>query len=591
MADRQRRIRGAHSLEAPPLQTERLHRYVRNAFSADLLSAVVVSVLLIPQSLAYALLAGLPPQVGLYASLLPLLAYAAFGSSPLLGIGPVAVLALMISQALAGAAGTATPQEAALVLAAEVGLLLALAAGLRLDALAALLSVPVLHGFETGAALSIALSQLPVLLGAEVHGSNLPQVVGAWWGSPHPGHAATAAFGIAALLTLWLARDRMRPLLGRWLPAGRAAMLARLVPLVVLATATAVAVALGAEGLGVELVGTLPALAPTLGLPRLEAALWWQMLPSALPIALVTFVSSLVVAESLARRQGGRVSPRRELAGLAAANLAAAVSAGMPVGGSFSRSVVHYDAGSRTRMAGAFTAVLMGLAMWLLADALAALPTAVLAATIIVAVLAVLDTRPFREAWRYDRAEGMLMVAVGLLTLLHSVTVALAVGVAVSIALLLKRSAVPHVALIGRVPGTEHYRNVGRHEVQVTPGAMALRIDESLLFLNARRLADAVQQQLDAYRRSHPDVQRVVLLMSPVNHVDLSGLEALHALHEGLAAQGLRLDLSEVKGPVLDALQAGAWQDWFRGRVFLSHHQAMAEAPLAGTDAGRPRAR
>lgn len=565
--------------------TDKLRDYARLALRDDLLGACIVAVLLIPQSLAYALLAGLPPQVGLYATLLPLVAYAALGSSPVLSVGPVAVLALMVSQALAQAPADVSPQAAALVLAAEVGLLLAAAALLRLHALAALLSVPVLHGFETGAALSIALSQLPPLLGAPAGGHNLPQVVASWWRAPLAWWPLTALFGVTALLALWLARRHAAAWLARRISPARAAVLTRLAPLLVLVLAIAAAALTNAGSRGVALVGALPELAPGIALPPLQPALWAQMLPSALLIALVAFVSSLVVAESLARRQGTRVAPRRELAGLAGANLAAALSAGMPVAGSFSRSVVNLDAGSRTRMAGVFTAALMWLAMLLLARPLAALPTSVLAATIIVAVLSVLDWRPFREAWHYARIECVLMAVVALLTLLHGVAWALGVGVAVSIALLLQRTARPHVALIGRVAGTEHYRNVDRHQVELTPGVMALRIDESLLFINARQLSDVVQQHLAHY----PATRRVVLLMSPVNRVDFSGLEALRALHGMLAARGIRLDLSEVKGPVLDALREGHWTRWFSGEVFLSHHQAMG-APL-GTPLTDPPAR
>ena len=547
--------------------------YRRGALREDVVAAFVVSVLLIPQSLAYALLAGLPPQVGLYASLLPLVAYAAFGSSPLLGVGPVAVLALMIAQALAQAPSEVGPQAAALVLAAQVGILLALAAWLRLDALAALLSVPVLHGFETGATVSIALSQLPVLLGSSARGVNLPQVLGAWVHAATVWVPLTALYGGVALLALALARRYAARGLRRWLGASRAVIAARLAPLLVLVLAIAAAFATDAPGHGVALVGALPKLAPSFALPLLDAALWWALLPSALLIALVGYVSSLVVAESLARRQGARVDPRRELAGLGAANIAAALSGGMPVAGSFSRSVINLDAGSRTRMAGVYTAALMALAMLLLARPLAWLPTSVLAATIIVAVLSVIDFAPFREAWRYSRSECALMVAVAALTLLQSVGWALGLGVAASIALLLQRSARPHVALVGRIKGTEHYRNVGRHEVLLTPGVLALRIDESLLFTNARQLVDVVAQQLAA----HAEARRVVLLMSPVNRIDLSGLAALRALHDMLAARGVRLDLSEVKGPVLDALRAGGWSRWFSGRVFLSHHQGMQD--------------
>jgi SulP family sulfate permease len=555
--------------------TARARDYLHGALKDDAIAAFVVSVLLIPQSLAYALLAGLPAQAGLFASLLPLLAYAALGTSRQMGVGPVAVLALMISQAVADAPPGVPPQTVGLVLAAEVGVLLALAAGWRLDALAALLSVPVLQGFETGAALSIALSQLPVLVGASAHGSSLPQVLHSWSHAEVLWQPLTALYGVGALLALWLVRRHVARGLMRFIDARHALLVVRLAPLALLLLAMALSWATQAGAHGVALVGALPPLVAPWEWPLAELSLWQRLLPQSALIALVTFVSSLVVAESLARRDGSRIDPRRELAGLAAANLAAAVSSGMPVAGSFTRSVVNLDAGARTRMAGVLTALMMALAVLLLGRPLAALPTAVLAATILVAVGSVFDLQPFREAWRYSRSEGALMVGVAALTLLAGVAWALGVGVAASIALLLQRTARPHVALIGRVPGTEHYRNVGRHEVQLTPGVVALRIDESLLFTNARELPDVVQQQLAQW----PDTRRVVLLMSPVNRIDFSGLTALRALHEGLAARGIRLDLSEVKGPVLDALRAGDWDDWFAGKLYLSHHQAMLDAP------------
>jgi len=556
----------------------RWRQYQDLALREDLLAALVVSVLLIPQSLAYALLAGLPAHVGLYASLLPLVLYAALGSSPNLGVGPVAVLALMIGQALALAPAGVSASDAALVLAAEVGLLMAAAALLRLDALASLLSVPVLHGFETGAALSIAMSQLPVLLGSPVHGNSIPQL---WeqlqqtWQSGAPAWLPlTTAYGLATMLALWLARRYAVTLLRRWMPAARATMLARLLPLLILIAAIAIAAGTGASRQGVALVGALPALHIPLGLPLADWALWRQMFPGALLIALVGYVSSLVVGESLARKRGQRVEPRRELAGLAGANLAAAFTGGMPVAASFSRSVLMMDAGSRTRMAGVWTAAFMAIAMLFLSAPLAALPTAVLAATIVVAVLSVISLTPFAEAWRYSRPECVLMVAVAVLTLLWGVSAALGLGVLGSVALLLQRTAKPHVALIGRVPGTEHYRNVERHEVECLDEVLGLRIDESLLFTNARSLTDVVQQHL----AQHREARRVVLLMSPVNSIDLSGLEALRDLHATLARQGVRLDLSEVKGPVLDRLKASDWQRWFKGRVFLSHHHGMIES-------------
>jgi SulP family sulfate permease len=548
-----------------------LHDYARSALREDVVAALVICVLLIPQGLAYALLAGLPPQVGLYASLLPLVAYAALGSSPALAVGPAAVIALMTGQAIGQAPQDVSVHSVALVLAAEVGVLLAIAAVLRLDALAALLSVPVLRGFEAGATLAITLSQLPGLLGSSARGSNLPDVLDSWWHASRGWLPLTALYGVGALIALWIVRVYAARWLMRRMSEHRATMLMRLAPLGVIALAMGFAALGDAGAKGVALVGTLPSLTPSFGVPLLRATLWWQLLPSAALIALVTFVSSLVVAETLARRQGTHIDARRELSGLAAANVAASISAGMPVAGSFSRSVVYADAGARTRMAGVYTALAMALALLLLAKPLAALPTAVLAATIIAAVLSGLDLQPFREAWRYSRSECVLMCVVAALTVLTDSAWALGVGVAASIALLLQRTARPHVALIGRVPGTEHYRNVGRYDVELTPGVVGLRIDESLLFTNARQLSDVVAQHV----AQHADAQRVVLLMSPVNRIDFSGLEALRALQNALAERGIRLDLSEVKGPVLDALRAGRWEQWFRGRVFLSHHQGM----------------
>ncbi len=552
----------------------RWQAYRRDALRDDLVAAFIVAILLIPQSLAYALLAGLPPQVGVYASLLPMAAYALLGSSSVNSVGPVAVVALLTAQAIGPVVAAGTPAtDAALVLAAEAGLLLGAAALFRLDALAALLSTPVLHGFSTGAALAITLSQLPALLGSPARGFTAPELVGSWWASGTVGHAFTAAFGLASLAALLWARGSARALLARWFAPHNASLLARCSPLAVVAGAIALAAALAADSRGVALVGTLPAFAVPIALPPLDAALWWRLLPSAVPLALVTFVSSLAVSEGLALRRREQVDARRELTGLAAADLVAACTAGMPIGGSFSRGAINAEAGARTRAAGAWAALLMALAMLLLAAPLGWLPRAVLAASIVVAVLGVVEWRAFAEAWRYSRPEFAVMVTVGALTVLVGSEEALAAGVALSIGLLLQRSANPHVARIGRVGDTEHYRNVDRHAVQCTPGVLALRIDESLVFTNARRLVNVVDRQLAAL----PDTRRVVLLMSPVNAIDYSALEALRALHDVLLERGIRLDLSEVKGPVLDRLRAGAWERWFRGRVFLSHHQGMLD--------------
>jgi SulP family sulfate permease len=554
----------------------RLHAYRRTALRDDLLAAAIVSVLLIPQSLAYALLAGLPPQAGLYASMLPLVAYALVGASSLNAIGPAAVLALMTLQAITPLAGQVDLGAAAVVLAFEVGLLLALAAALKLDALAALLSAPVLQGFSVGAALSISLAQLPALLGSPAHGVHLRALLASWHEAAQSGpaaHLTTAAFGLGSLVVLLLARRHLQRLAARWLRPSMAQLVGRAGPLAVIALATLLAWALAAPSHGVKVVGDLPTLHLPLALPVFDAELWLALLPSAVLLALVTFVSSFAVAERLGLQRGEHVDGRRELAGLAAANLVAGVSGGMPVGGSFSRSALNAEAGARTRWAGAWTALFLALAAMLLAVPLAWLPRTVLAATIVVPVLAAAEWKAFPLAWRYSRREALLMGLVAAVTVLHTAQWALGVGVVISIALMLQHAARPHAALLGRVPGTEHYRNVERYATELTPGVLSLRIDESLLFVNARKLPGLVARHLDA----HPDTRRVVLQMTPVNHIDLSGLEALNTLQTVLRERGIRLDLSEVKGPVLDGLRAAQWSRWFAGRLYLSHHQAVRD--------------
>lgn len=554
----------------------RLRLYQQAGLRDDLVAALIVAVLLIPQGLAYALLAGLPPQVGIYASLLPMVAYAIAGSSSVTSVGPAAVLALMTAQAMAPVVGLdgVSPSWAALVLSTEVGLLLAAAAALKLDALASLLSTPVLQGFSTGAAISIALSQLPALFGSPAQGFNARELLASVWQHGRSGDwvdIATAAFGIGAMLLLTLARRALQRVAARWLSAENAVLVGRTAPLAVICIAVLLVWVLPDATRSVAVVGPLPSLDLPLGLPPFDRALWWQLLPGASLIALVTFVSSFAVAESLALQRGEHVDGRRELAGLAAANLTAGLSGGMPVGGSFSRSAVNAEAGARTRVAGVWAAIFMALAVLLVSAPLTLLPRAVLAASIVVPVWSLIEWSSFQRAWRYSRSEAAVMFAVAALTVLQDTQWALGVGVAVSIALLLKHTARPHAALIGRLPGTEHYRNVERYAVELTPGVVSLRIDESLLFTNARQLLSVVARHLD----THPDTRRVLLQMAPVNRIDLSGLEALRALQGVLQERGIRLDLSEMKGPVLDALRAANWSSWFQGRLFLSHHHGV----------------
>ncbi len=561
----------------------RVRAYLGGHATADVVAALIVTVLLVPQSLAYAMLAGLDPVVGIMASLLPIVAYAALGSSSTLAVGPVAILAVMTLQAVGPVADAhgAAAHLVAMVLAIEIAALLALAAALRLDTLAALLSAPVLHGFMTGAAVAIAIGQLPSLLGLPPANAGFA----AWATAFASGglaivHPATAVIGLAALGLLWsIRRWGVRAARALGLGAKAAPLAVRTAPLLVVSLGIVAVLAGQGAADGVATVGPI-SLGDGVGYPwfwTAPVAVWTDLLPSAAVIALVAFVESLAVAESLAARRGDKVLPRRELLGLAAANAGAGIGGGMPVTGGFARSIVNFDAGARTKMAGVFTAVLLAGTVTLAAPALSHLPKAVLAATIVIAVTSLIELGPFRKAWRYSRLEFLVMLGVGVLTVVQGVEPALLAGVALSIGILLQRTARPHWAEIGRLPGTDVFRNVRRHRVETLPHVLSIRIDEALLFTNSRWLSEMILGQL----KQRPRVQEVLLMMTGVNDIDLTGLEDLCSLDDKLRAEGKRLHLSELKGPVADRLAAVGVDLSLSGRIFQT--QAAAWSALTGS--------
>lgn len=550
-----------------------LPSYGRSQATSDLVAAVIVTVMLIPQSLAYALLAGLPAQVGLYASILPLVVYAVFGTSRTLSVGPVAVASLMTAAALAplADAGTLEYVAGAILLAVMSGLMLMAMGLLRLGFLANFLSHPVISGFITASGIVIAASQLKHLFGIQASGHNLLEIVHSLALSIHQTNVATLAIGVGALLFLLLARRYLKPALKvAGLPLRLADILTKTAPILAVLVTTLVAWKLDLGQAGVRLVGDVPAGLPELTLPSLDWGLWQQLAVSALLISVVGFVESVSVGQTLAAKRRQRIDPDQELVGLGAANLSAGLSGGMPVTGGFSRSVVNYDAGAETPAAGAYTAVGIALATLFLTPAIAYLPQATLAATIIVAVSTLIDLPALGRTWRYSRPDFGAMLATIVLTLVHSVEAGIISGVALSIGLFLFRTSRPHSAVVGRVPGTEHFRNVLRHEVELCPKVTFLRVDESLYFANARFLEERVMDLV----AEEPELKHLVLVCPAVNLIDASALESLEAINERLGDAGVTLHLSEVKGPVMDRLKRTELLAKLSGEVFLSTFEA-----------------
>lgn len=551
-------------------------RYDRDTLVSDVVAAIIVTIMLIPQSLAYALLAGLPPEVGLYASVAPLLLYAVFGTSRVLAVGPVAVVSLMTAAAIGEHAVAGSPQywAVAITLAFLSGVMLLIMGVLRLGFLANFLSHPVISGFISASGLLIAASQLKTLMGVKAEGHNFIDLAQALISQlPHI-HVLTLVVGVLATAFLFWVRKGLKPLLIRMgFNARLADVLAKAGPVAAIAVTALLAWVLDWKGQGLRVVGSVPQGLPPLTLPVWDPALWQSLAMPALLISVVGFVESVSVGQTLAAKRRQRIEPDQELVALGASNLSAAFTGGFPVTGGFARSVVNFDAGAQTPAAGVYTALGITLASLFLTPALYFLPQATLSATIIVAVLSLVDLGMLKRTWAYSRTDFIAVLTTLIATLAQGVEVGLVVGVAVSLLLFLYRTSRPHIAEVGLVPGTEHFRNILRHEVAVSPQLVSLRVDESLYFANARALEDRINDLV----AERPQLKHVVLQCSAINDVDASALESLEAVDHRLRDAGIVLHLSEVKGPVMDRLQATEFVARLSGKIYLSHYQAIAQ--------------
>lgn len=553
-----------------------LPHYHKRLLGADLLAGLIVTVMVIPQSLAYALLAGLPAVVGLYASILPQLVYTLFGTSRTLAVGPVAIIALMTGAALSSVAtpGSDAYLQAALVLSMLSGAMLVAMGLLKMGFFSNFLSHPVISGFLTASGILIAVSQLGSLLGIESSGFTLIERVMTLTPNVNAINIPTCVLGLSTLVFLvWLRRHGKSTLRHLRLPSSVADLVAKAGPVIAVVATTLATWYWGLANQGVNVVGDLPTGLPAFSLPWADASLWRALFIPALLISLVGFVESVSMGQMLAAKRRQRISPNQELIGLGATNLAAAVTHGMPVTGGLSRTVINYDAGAQTPAAGAFAALGIALVTLAFTGWLYYLPIATLAATITVSILTLVDIPKLRQTWLYSRSDFSAMALTIILTLVEGIEAGIIGGVTLSIALYLYRTSRPHSALVGRVPGTEHFRNITRHDVETVNRVALLRIDESLYFANARYLEDTLYNLV----ASRPELEHVVLICSAVNLIDASALESLDAINARLKDSSVKLHLAEVKGPVMDQLKRSDFLDDLTGRVFLSTYAAWRE--------------
>lgn len=552
-------------------------RYQSAWLAGDVIAGAIVTVMLIPQSLAYAMLAGLPPQAGLYASLLPIFAYALFGSSMTLAVGPVAVASLMTATALAPLASAGSVDYAALavILSLLSGVMLFVFGLLRLGFLAYFLSHPVISGFISGSAVIIAIGQLKYIFGIQTpRGGIITTLSGLVQGLPTL-NVTTTFLGCGALLFLFFARRYLATVLNQvGLSAKSADLSAKLAPMLVVIVATLI-VKLGQldQQKLVSVVGSVPSGLPSLAMPTIELHDIQVLWIPALLISLVGFVESVSVAQSLALKRNQRITPNKELLGIGAANIASALSGGYPVTGGFARSVVNFSAGANTPVAGVISAIFMAIVVAVATSWFYYLPHAVLAATIIVAVIGLIDFKTLQHSWHYDRADALSLILTFFGVIFLGVEEGIVIGVVLSLAVVVWRSSRPHMAVVGRVPGTEHFRNIDRHDVELATGLIALRIDESIYFANAQVLEDKIESLV----AESTGTRAVLLIMSAVNQLDSTALGMLDELEKNLQAKGISLQFAEIKGPVLDRIHTTDLGKRMHDRIFLSTHQAFQQ--------------
>ncbi|WNZ54908.1 sulfate permease [Microbulbifer sp. MKSA007] len=564
-----------------------LRRYQPKWLVGDSVAALLASMMLIPQALAYAALAGLPPYLGLYAGLLPLIGYALFGSSSVLSVGPVAVLALMTASALTPIASPGSPEyiSGAILLALLSGVSLLLMGFLGLGSLANLLSLPVVDGFVSGAALLIIAGQIAPLLGISSNGDTVLEILISTFNHLPETDREAALLGLIALASLIAARLGL-PFLLRKIGVGpaRSKLLSRLAPMLIVVIAIVLTAIFHWEK-ELPVVGVIPAGLPHLSIPSINPGLIYKLLLPALIIALLGFVESLSIAHSIAQRRGEKLNTNAELRGLGASNLLSAFSGGFAVTGSFARTAVNDESGAKTPLSGVIAAVLIALLLLYATKVFTELPICVLAATIIVAAANLINVQGMAHHWRYDRTDGLAMAGTFLGVVFFGVETGIALGVGLSFATLIWRASRPHIAVVGRVPGTEQFRNVLRHTVKTDSEILFLRIDENLFFSNI----NAIEERLFVEIKRHRNTRHMVLILSSVNRIDSTAIERLLQVNRDLQNRNIQLHLAEVKGAVLDRLGHSKLLQELSGRVFLSPY--IAELALRHhqiSDSGKP---
>lgn len=551
-----------------------LSHYTPVKFKSDVLAALIVVAMLVPQGMAYAMLAGLPPIMGLYASILPMIIYALLGGSSTLSIGPVAIISMMTFATLNPLFEVGSPVyiEAATLLALMVGIISLLLGLFRFGFLIQLISHPVIQSFIIASALLIAFGQLKFLVDLPLKANNIPEFASSLLQYFPLLHVPSLIFGLLSIgLLIYLPKLlKSQAVQSR---IGSTDFLVRAVPLILVCLGIAAIIFLDLKLQGIKTVGAIPSGFPPLSFPHWNWELVMTLLPGASMIAMISFVESLSIAQATALQQRSHLNSNQELIALGLANISAGVSSAFPVTGSLSRTVVNADAGAKSPMAGVLSSILIIFVSLFFTGFFEDLPLTILAATIIVSIWKLVNFQPFFDAWRYSKADGLAMWITFLGVVLIDISTGLIIGIVSTFVLMLWRISRPHIAVVGLVEGTQHFRNIQRHQVSTSDRVLSLRIDENLTFLNANSFKGYLINEISL----NDQLQHVIINCSSISAIDLSALEMLEDLNAELAKLNIRLHFAEVKGPVMDKLQASKLMTHLSGRIYLTHFQAIQD--------------
>ncbi len=543
--------------------------------SDDLLAGILVTILVLPQSLAYAILAGLPPQLGLYASIFPVFVYAIIGSSMIQAVGPVAITAIMTFSLLSPLAtpGSVNYIMMATTLSLMSGLLVLAFGIFRLGFLSNLLSRPVVGGFISGSAVLILLNQIKFILDVDVIDTgNWGQIdsIVQQFSLINP---ATLLLGGIGFLIFFMARN----FLTKWLETKgisnfRASMITRLTPLLVVIISTVLTIQLDLDHqYDIKVVGNIPSELPYLSFHLPESSDLVLLFVPALVLAFIGAVQNITMAHALAIKRHERTDSNKELIGLGSSNIMTAFCGGMPVGGGLTRSAVNLASGAQTPLASIVSALSMLCILLIGVEWFSKIPLCILAASIMVAAISMIDLSGFWRAWNYDRADAFSFLVTGFGVLILNLQIGIILGILLSVANLLYRVSSPHIVVVGRIKGTEHFRNIERHHVETLPCSLFLRIDESLFYGNLSSIESRLMLEISKV----PNINSVVLIMSAVNRIDATALEVLTEVFLALKTRGINLHFAEIKGPVQDRLLNTVLYKNLSGRIHLSSNDAF----------------